>query len=201
MAGKKESDLPLDYATETGVYIDSSALAKLYVAEPESELLDHYRRDRLDLMISELTITEVVSAVARRRREGVLHPKQANRIRNAVLVDAGSGSFRRLDLSPAAPPRRTHSALYRIHSSTNSRCPAYRTRSFRRGETTGHFRSSHGGSGYLAWFGDRRTAFGFVQLIFGFNFFFWFSFRSFRSFRLWRKYTRQLTFTVLGNDY
>ena len=87
-------------AEGSGVYLDSSALAKLYLPEAESDLLDEFLRGRRDLMISELSITEVVSAVARRRREGGLDAGQANRIRDAVLSDAGSGSFRRLDLSP-----------------------------------------------------------------------------------------------------
>ena len=51
-------------------------------------------------MISELSITEVISAVARRRREGTLNAKQASQIRDALLSDAGSGSFQRLDMSP-----------------------------------------------------------------------------------------------------
>ena len=64
-------------------------------------MLDEFLCGRLDLMISELTITEVICAVARRRREGSLSAKQANQIRDAVLSDAASGSFRRLDLSPS----------------------------------------------------------------------------------------------------
>ena len=83
-----------------GIYLDSSALAKLYVPEMESERLDHFLWGRRDLAISELSVTEIISAVARRRREGALTVKQANRIRDAVLSDAGSGSFRRLDLTP-----------------------------------------------------------------------------------------------------
>ncbi len=87
-------------AADSGIYVDSSALAKLYVPEPESDSLDAFLRGRRDLLISELAITEVLSAVARKRREGVLNASQAFEIRDAVLADAGSGSFRRLDLSP-----------------------------------------------------------------------------------------------------
>jgi predicted nucleic acid-binding protein len=83
-----------------GIYVDSSALAKLYVPEAESELLDAFLHGRRGLMISELAITEVLSAVARRKREGELRAKQANEIRDAVLVDADSGAFDRLDLNP-----------------------------------------------------------------------------------------------------
>src|SRR5207247_843740 len=59
---------PVSPGIETAVYIDASALAKLYVPEAESERLDTFRHGRLGLMISELAITEVLSAVARRAR-------------------------------------------------------------------------------------------------------------------------------------
>ena len=85
---------------DTGIYLDSSALAKLYVPEPESDVLDAFLLNRQDLLISELAITEVLSAVARKRREGTLNESQAFEIRDAVLADADSGSFCRLDLSP-----------------------------------------------------------------------------------------------------
>ncbi len=85
----------------TGVYIDASALVKLYLPEPESEWLDEFLQGRRDLMMSELAITEVLSTVARKRREGGLTARQANQIRDAIFRDAGSGSFTRLDLSPA----------------------------------------------------------------------------------------------------
>jgi uncharacterized protein len=88
-------------AADAGIYLDSSALAKIYVPEAESERLDRFLRGRRGLMISELAITEVLSAVARRKREGVLNIDQASEIRDAVLEDAESGSFDRLELSPA----------------------------------------------------------------------------------------------------
>jgi hypothetical protein len=87
-------------AVDTGIYVDSSALAKLYVPEAESGMLDAFLRGRRGLIISELAITEVLSAVARRKREGELRAKHANEIRDAVLADADSGAFRRLDLDP-----------------------------------------------------------------------------------------------------
>jgi uncharacterized protein len=103
MAAKNESANVQEDASDSdgAIYIDSSALAKLYVPEPESKLLDEFLRGRTDLMISELVITEVMSAVARRRREGVLSAAQAHAIRDAVLSDAGSGCFQRLDLNPS----------------------------------------------------------------------------------------------------
>ncbi len=83
------------------LYIDSSALAKLYVPEADSDKLDAFLRGKIGLMISELAITEVLSAVARRKRDGALNPELANRIRDALLADADSGSFARLHLDPS----------------------------------------------------------------------------------------------------
>ena len=89
---------------DSGIYLDSSALAKLYVPEPESDALDALLRGRRDLLISELAITEVLSAVARKRREGMLTAAQTFEIRDAVLGDADSGSFHRSRLEPLASP-------------------------------------------------------------------------------------------------
>jgi predicted nucleic acid-binding protein len=69
--------------------------------EAESERLDTFLRGRQDLMISELGITEVLGAVGRRKREKGLRAELANEIRDALLADANSGSFNRLDSSPA----------------------------------------------------------------------------------------------------
>jgi uncharacterized protein len=103
MAEPSEAEIPepVPPGIETAVYIDASALAKLYVPEAESERVDGLLRGGLGLMISELAITEVLSAVARRKREGELRPEPANRIRSALLADADSGSFARLHLDPA----------------------------------------------------------------------------------------------------
>lgn len=85
---------------DAGVYLDSSALAKLYLPEPESDTLEAFLLGRRDLTISELAITEVLSAVARRRREGMLTAHQALEIRDGLLADAESGAFHRLDMNP-----------------------------------------------------------------------------------------------------
>ena len=66
-------------------------------------------------MISELAITEVLSAVARRRREGMITAHQALDIRDAVLADADSGSFHRLDMSPVVH-REAERLLFHIES-------------------------------------------------------------------------------------
>ena len=100
---------------DAGIYIDSSALAKLYVPEPGSDALEAFLKGRRDLMISELAITEVLSAVARRRREGMITARQALDIRDALLADADSGSFHRLDMSPVVH-REAERLLFHIDS-------------------------------------------------------------------------------------
>jgi predicted nucleic acid-binding protein len=102
-------------AADAGIYLDSSALAKLYVPEPESDALENFFRDRQDLLISELAITEVLSAVARGRREGMLTASQSLEIRDAILADADSGSFNRLDMSPIVH-REAERLLFNIES-------------------------------------------------------------------------------------
>jgi uncharacterized protein len=102
-------------AADSGIYIDSSALAKLYVPEHDSDSLDAILRGRRDLLISELAITEVLSAVARKRREGMLSASQAFEIRDAVLADADSGSFCRIDLSPLVH-RQAERLLFNVES-------------------------------------------------------------------------------------
>ena len=87
--------------TQIPLYVDSSALAKLYVPESDSDEVDAYLRGKTGLMISELSITEVLSATARRKREGELSADAANRIRDALLSDADGGAFLRLHLDPA----------------------------------------------------------------------------------------------------
>lgn len=102
-------------ADDAGLYLDSSALAKLYVPEPESDALDALLRGRRDLMISDLAVTEVLSATARRRREALLSAEQAVEIRDALLADAASGTFHRLDLGPAVH-REAERLLFQLES-------------------------------------------------------------------------------------
>jgi uncharacterized protein len=101
MAETSEAEASRGPPVDAGIYLDSSALAKLYLPEDESDRLDDLLRGRRGLMISELAITEVLSAVARRKREGLIDAEQAFQIRDALLADAGSGVFDLLDLDPA----------------------------------------------------------------------------------------------------
>jgi predicted nucleic acid-binding protein len=50
------------------LYLDTSALAKWYIAESDSDAFDDFLRDRAGSRISRLTIVELKSAFSRRRR-------------------------------------------------------------------------------------------------------------------------------------
>jgi predicted nucleic acid-binding protein len=90
------------------IYLDASALAGLYFPEPESAALDRALRGRRDLTVSDLALTEVLAAFARRRRRGG-RDDIAPRLHAALVSDLESGMFRRVDL---APP--THRAAERL---------------------------------------------------------------------------------------
>ena len=50
------------------LYVDTSALAKWYVAEPESDAFDDFIRDHPGAKVSRLTVVELRCMLARRRR-------------------------------------------------------------------------------------------------------------------------------------
>jgi hypothetical protein len=82
------------------LYLDASALAKLYLPEPDSDALDAAIRGRSDLMVSDLAITEIVSAISRRRREGNLPALSVLHLHRKILADIESGLYVRSELMP-----------------------------------------------------------------------------------------------------
>jgi uncharacterized protein len=83
------------------VYLDTSALAKLYVQEVGSDELDSALVGRRDLLISEWALTELTSALARRVREDVMGAAAARRTYQQVFRDVRAGEYRLLDLTAA----------------------------------------------------------------------------------------------------
>ena len=80
------------------VYLDASALVKLLVPEPESEDLNRALTGLMDVIVSDLALTEMASALARRVRQGRLTSKDARRLyREAVKLHAASD---RAELTP-----------------------------------------------------------------------------------------------------
>ncbi|HEX7508433.1 MAG TPA: type II toxin-antitoxin system VapC family toxin, partial [Polyangia bacterium] len=83
------------------LYLDTSALAKIYVQETGSDALDAALIGRRDLLISELALTELTSAIARRVREKRIAPTAGRRVYQQVFRDLRAGEYRLLDMTPA----------------------------------------------------------------------------------------------------
>jgi predicted nucleic acid-binding protein len=91
------------------LYCDASALAKLYLPEPESDALNGLLAGREDALVSDLAITEVVSALGRRVRRGELGAEPARRVHRKILAHLAEGLFRKVELLTA-----THREAERI---------------------------------------------------------------------------------------
>jgi hypothetical protein len=63
-----------------GVYFDTSALAKWYLNESQSEAVEEYIRKCGPVGISDLTVVEMRSLLARRRREKEIDAEMENRV-------------------------------------------------------------------------------------------------------------------------
>lgn len=78
------------------LYLDTSALAKLYVAEPEStDLADFLHRHRPPLPFTSLHELELTHALQRRQGEGDITVAQLNGIRRALERDLSDGILTR----------------------------------------------------------------------------------------------------------
>lgn len=80
------------------IYCDASALVKFYVPEAESDALNRLLEGRRDLLVSDLSITEIVSSLSRRRREGTLEAAIASRMHRAILGHVEEGVYRKVEL-------------------------------------------------------------------------------------------------------
>ncbi len=69
------------------VFLDSSALAKRYVQEPGSERVEQVLRAATSLGVSVLCVSEVISALCRRRRERKLSSQQYLKAKQALIED------------------------------------------------------------------------------------------------------------------
>lgn len=80
------------------IYLDASALVKLFVPEPESDALNEALVGAEDVLVSDLALTEMASALGRRTREGRLPLAESRRLyREAEQLAA---SCRRVELTP-----------------------------------------------------------------------------------------------------
>jgi len=78
------------------VFLDSSALAKRYVQEPGSERVEEILSSASSLGVSVICVSEVVSALCRRRREGKLLPQQYLAAKRALFEDIEDSSIIRV---------------------------------------------------------------------------------------------------------
>jgi predicted nucleic acid-binding protein len=73
------------------VYLDASALVKLFVPEPESDDLNRALAGLTDVIVSDLALTEVASALGRRVRERRVTRDTARRLyREAARLQAAA---------------------------------------------------------------------------------------------------------------
>jgi predicted nucleic acid-binding protein len=108
---------------ERAIYLDSSAIVKLAVAEKESPALRRYLRRRAPLVVSALARTEVARALlplgpaAVQRGHEVLSRVELIRVSDRVLLDAGSllpAQLRSLDAIHLATMRKLGGSLRRV---------------------------------------------------------------------------------------
>ena len=99
-------------------YLDTSALAKIYVAEPESPALEAALVGRRDLIVSDLALSELTSLFVRRVRAGQVAPAGAQLLYRTVLRDVVEREFRSIELT-----RSVHREAERLMMSLGERVP------------------------------------------------------------------------------
>lgn len=99
------------------VYLDASALVKLFVPEDESDSLNEALAGLTDVIISDLALTEMASALGRRARESLLSRDVSRRLyREAVKLFTTS---HRVELTPPIH-RRAESLLLSLSTPLRS---------------------------------------------------------------------------------
>jgi predicted nucleic acid-binding protein len=68
------------------IYLDTSAVAKLFLPEPDSDAVESVLRGRRDLYLSDLAVTER-SVLVRRVRERSLDGSDARKLHRRLLRD------------------------------------------------------------------------------------------------------------------
>lgn len=82
------------------IYLDASALVKLFLPEPESAAVNRMLAGQRQVVVSDLAVTETTSALARRRREGLLRASAAATVHRKMLETVESGFVRLVSLDP-----------------------------------------------------------------------------------------------------
>lgn len=90
------------------LYCDTSALLKLYLPERGSDEFNEVVKDRDDVLVSDLAVTEIISAVARRLRQGSLGREAARRLQQAIIGRLDEGVYHRVELTREVHRRAEH---------------------------------------------------------------------------------------------
>jgi uncharacterized protein len=83
-------------------------LLKLYLPEPGSDEFNGIVEGRDDVLVSDLAVTEIVSAAARRVRQGLLAREAARRLHDAILRRLDDGVYHRVELTREVHRRAEH---------------------------------------------------------------------------------------------
>ena len=83
--------------------VDSSSFAKRYIQEPGSEALDAFLSQAAELAVCVILVPELISALNRRLREGVLSGEDYRKAKRLLLKDVGDATV--LQLTPAVISR------------------------------------------------------------------------------------------------
>lgn len=84
-----------DRASALSAYLDASAFVKLFLPEPESESLNAGLQGHRRLIVSDWTVTEAVSAIARRVREDAIDATVAADLYRRMMLSVDGGYFLR----------------------------------------------------------------------------------------------------------
>jgi uncharacterized protein len=93
------------------LYCDTSAVLKLYLPEPGSAEFNEIMEGRDDVFVSDLVVTEIVSAVARRLYQGSLSRETARRLQHAIVGCLDEGVYHRVELTRDVHRRAEHYLL------------------------------------------------------------------------------------------
>ena len=93
------------------LYCDTSALLKLYLPERGCDEFNEVVEDRDDVHVSDLAVTEIISAIARRLRQGSLAREAVRRLQHAIIGRLDEGVYRRVELTREVHRRAEHFLL------------------------------------------------------------------------------------------
>lgn len=93
------------------LYCDTSALLKLYLPEPGSDEFNRTVEGRVDLLVSDLAVTEVASALSRRLRQGAVTREVARRVQHAIVGRLDGAVYQRVELTRDVHRRAEHFLL------------------------------------------------------------------------------------------